>query len=83
MSFKEFMELGAEEVEIKIGSLPKTEPLYEVIQSRVINLAKIKDKEERKKWRSLKKINKIPDEYLDTEEIYENLKEGFKKNDLH
>lgn len=54
---------------MKLSSVPESEPLYKIIKSRSIDLAKIKDKEERKYWRELKRINKIPDIYLSIEEI--------------
>lgn len=83
LSFSEFLNLGISEFNRKISSIPKTEPLYERIQSRIINVAKIKDKDERKKWKTLKKINRIPQIYLSIEEIDKNLKEeissGIKK----
>lgn len=75
MSFNEFLNIGITEFNRKLSSIPKSEPLFEIIQSRVINTSKIKDKEERKKWQKLKKINKIPQIYLSSNEIYSNLKE--------
>ncbi len=78
MSFKEFLNIGISEFNRKLGSIPKDEPLYEKIQSRVINISKIKDKNERKHWRQLKKANKIPQIYLSIQEIDENLKEELK-----
>lgn len=75
MSFNEFLNIGITEFNRKLNSVPKSEPLYEIIQSRVINISKIKDKSERKRWQKLKKINRIPQLYLSTEEIYSNLKE--------
>ena len=54
---------------MKMESIPENEPLYTILKSRVINLAKIKDKNERKHWRELKEINKIPDIYLPNEEL--------------
>ena len=59
---------------MKLGSIPESEPIYNIIKSRVINIASIKDKEERKYWRKQKKINKIPDIYLSNEELDMNLK---------
>lgn len=53
--------------------------MYDIIKSRTISLSKIKDKEERKYWRELKRINKIPPIYLSTEEIYQDLKENLKE----
>ena len=69
ISYKEFLDLGINEIMMKLESIPETEPLYTILKSRVINLAKIKDKSERKHWRELKKINKIPDIYLRDEEL--------------
>ena len=63
---------------MKFNSIPESEPLYNLIKSRVINVAKIKDKEERKYWRKQKQINKIPDIYLSNDELDMNIKEMFK-----
>ena len=57
MSFNEFLNIGITEFNRKLSSIPKSEPLFEIIQPRVINTSKIKDKEERKRWQKLKKIN--------------------------
>lgn len=54
---------------MKLSSMPETEPLYKTMQSRVINVASIKDKEERKYWSRLKAENRIPDIYLPKEYI--------------
>ena len=69
ISYNEFLKLGINEVMMKMESIPESEPLYTIIKSRVVNLAKIKDKNERKHWRELKEINKIPDIYLPNEEL--------------
>jgi hypothetical protein len=69
ISYKEFLDLGINEIMMKLESIPETEPLYTILKSRVVNLAKIKDKNERKHWRELKKVNKIPDIYLRDEEL--------------
>lgn len=61
---------------MKLNSIPESEPLYNIIKSRMINPATIKDKEERKYWRKQKRINKIPDIYLSNEELDFNLKES-------
>ena len=76
MTFEEFLNIGLTEFSRKLNSIPKDEPLFEIIQSRVINPAKIKSKEERKRWRELKRLNRIPQLYLSTKEIDEILKEG-------
>lgn len=60
---------------MKVSSIPETEPLYKIIKSRTIELSKIKDKNERKYWRDLKRINAIPDIYKSTEEIDMEIKE--------
>ena len=78
----DFIKLGYDEFNIKINSIPKDEPLYEVFKSRAINIAKIKDKEERKYWRELKKENKIPDIYLSQEEIDIKIKEEINKGGI-
>lgn len=69
ISYKELMAMGYEEFMMKVGSIPESEPLYTIFKSRSIKLSKIKDKEEKKYWRELKHINKIPDIYKTTEEI--------------
>lgn len=80
ISYNEYLKIGYDEFIMKISSIPKTEPLYEIIKSRAINLSKIKDKEERKYWRELKRINAIPDIYLSMEEINQELKESVGNN---
>lgn len=60
ISFSKFLELPLSEFNKKIASIPEGEPLYVIMKSRAINLNKIKDKEERKYWQELKRINKIP-----------------------
>ena len=78
ISYEEFLKLGIEAFRKKLKSIPKSEPLAEIIKSRVINLAKIKDKEERKYWRELKRVNKIPDIYMPYEELDDILLEKVK-----
>ena len=81
ISYKEYLKLGYEEFSMKISSVPETEPLFKILRSRAIDLSKIKDKEERRYWRELKKVNKIPDIYLSINEIERELKKqigGFK-----
>lgn len=79
ITWEQFMNLGFFEVKKKIGSIPESEPLYKIIKSRAINTAKIKDKEERKYWQELKKINEIPQIYLPISEIDQRLNEIIKK----
>ena len=71
-----------EEFSIKLNSLPESEPLYTIIKSRSINVNKIKDKDERKHWRELQKINRIPDIYRSNEEIQQEMKKALKNNKL-
>jgi len=54
---------------LKFNSIPETEPLYTILKARSINIAKIKDKQERKYWNDLKRIHKIPQIYIDDEEL--------------
>lgn len=69
ISYNDFLHLGLTEALMKLNSIPESEPLYKVIKSRTISLAKIKDKSERKYWAELKKINKIPAIYLSIKEL--------------
>lgn len=73
MPFKEFLDIGITEFKRKF-TIPKDEPLYEIIKSRTINLSTIKDKEEKKYWQKLKKVNAIPKEYLSNSETMLELK---------
>lgn len=77
------MKLGYEEFKMKLNSIPESEPYYKVIKSRTIEVNKIKDKEERKYWQELKRINKIPDIYLPIEEIERDLKEKVKERGIN
>lgn len=82
ISYQEFLKLGFQEFNKKLKSIPESEPLYKIIKSRTINIGGIKDKEERKYWRELKKINKIPDIYLSNEELDLEVKEKMKNNNI-
>lgn len=73
MTYKEFLDMGITEFTRKF-TIPENEPLYKIIKSRTINLGTIKDKNEKKYWQQLKNLNRIPQEYLKTEEIMLNLK---------
>lgn len=53
----------------KFTSIPESEPLFTILKARSIDVNQIKDKEERKYWNKLKRINAIPSEYLSTKEI--------------
>lgn len=59
---------------MKLSSIPESEPLFTIVKSRVVNIDQIKDKEERKYWRNLKRINRIPDIYLPSEVVIEELR---------
>ena len=74
IKYNEYLKIGYEEFSLKLNSIPETEPLYKILKSRTIDLGKIKDKEERKYWRELKKIYAIPDIYKTVDEIYQELK---------
>lgn len=69
ITYKELLNMGYEEFSMKLNSIPEKEPLYTIFKSRSINIGKIKDKDEKKYWRELKKINAIPDIYKTNEEI--------------
>ena len=64
---------------MKLNSIPESEPLYTIIKSRVIDLDKIKDKDERKRWKELAKINALPDIYKSHEELKEKIKKSAKR----
>ena len=78
MTYKELLNMGYEEFSCKLSSIPESEPFYKIIQSRVIEVGKIKDKEERKYWTNLKRENAIPDIYKTQEEIDFEVKEKVK-----
>ena len=65
-----------------MNSLPEDEPLFKIIKSRVIDIGKIKDKDEKKYWRELKRINAIPDIYKTSKELDIELKEKFNNGGL-
>ena len=69
ISWEQFMGLGINELRKKMQSIPESEPLHTIIKARTINLAKIKNKDERKYWREMKEINKIPDIYIPSQEL--------------
>ena len=74
MTYNDLLNMGYEEFTAKLNSIPKSEPLYEIIKSRAIKIESIKDKEEKKYWQELKRINRIPDIYKSNEMIYKDLK---------
>lgn len=73
ISYKEFLDLGITDIQRKLISIPETEPLFTILKSRIIDISKIKDKDERKHWRELKEANKIPDIYKPNEELESNM----------
>lgn len=76
ISYEDFLHLGFLEFNKKLGSIPETEPLHKIIKSRNIKIGSIKNKEEKRYWRELKKANKIPQLYLSDDEINDILKES-------
>ena len=76
ISYENFLKLGISEFFKKISSIPKDEPLFDIIKSRIMNTSQIKDKAERSYWQKLKKENKIPQLYLSNDEINYELKES-------
>lgn len=79
MSINEFLNMGITEFNYKLASIPESEPLFKIIKSRTINLSTIKNKDERKYWRELKRINALPDLYIPTREKYDELKSQLKE----
>lgn len=69
ITFQEFRDLPLTDFSRKFHSIPESEPLYTVIKSRTIDISKIKDKEEKKYWSKLRRINEIPSEYLSVDEV--------------
>ena len=66
----------------KFSSIPESEPLFTILKSRTIDTGKIKDKEEKKYWNKLKRINRIPSEYISTREIMLDLKKFAKEKKI-
>ena len=82
IKYEKFLKLGYEEFMMKLSSIPETEPLYNIIKSRIINVEKIKDKNEKKYWKELKQINKIPDVYKSPQDIQNEMKRLVKNNNF-
>lgn len=80
ITYKEFMDLGFSDFKRKLGSIPESEPLYKILKSRSIDLSKIKDKDERKYWQELKRLNEIPPIFISDEEQNRNLESIVKNN---
>lgn len=74
ITYKDLMNMGYEEFKAKINSIPKNEPLFDIFKSRSIDLNSIKDKEQKKYWQELKRVNRIPDIYKTIEEIHKEIK---------
>ena len=79
ITFKEFLDLGISDFMRKFSSIPENEPLYKILKSRTIDIGKIKDKNEKKYWSELKRINKIPEEYIPIDEIMSDLERNVQK----
>lgn len=80
IEYNQFLELGYNTFIMKIGSMPESEPLFDIIKSRTIKINKIKDKDERKYWREMKKNNAIPDIFKTNEELNIEIKKSIKEN---
>lgn len=82
MTMKEFRELPLSDFIRKFKSVPENEPLFTIIKARTIDTSKIKDKQEKKYWNELKRINKIPSEYLSVDEILNDLSKFAKEKKI-
>lgn len=82
MTMKEFRELPLSDFIRKFKSIPENEPLFTIIKARTIDTSKIKDKQEKKYWNELKRINKIPSEYLSVDEILNDLSKFAKEKKI-
>lgn len=82
MTMKEFRELPLSDFIRKFKSIPENEPLFTIIKARTIDTSKIKDKQENKYWNELKRINKIPSEYLSVDEILNDLSKFAKEKKI-
>ena len=83
IKYEEFIKIGYEEFSIKLNSIPESEPLYKILKSRSIDPAKIKDKDEKKYWQELKRINKIPDIYKPISELENELNKKIKERGIN
>ena len=50
IKYDDLLNMGYEEFIAKLNSIPKSEPLFDILKSRTIDIKKIKDKDERKYW---------------------------------
>ena len=78
----EFLKIGKSTFMKKFNSMPESEPLYTIIKSRTMNIDELKDKDEKKYWRKLRRINRIPDEYYTSKEILLDLSKKTKETKL-
>lgn len=83
ISIEKFLNIGITEFNIKISSIPENEPLFRLIRSRTVKLSKIKNKEERKYWAELKRMNKIPQIYLSSRELDGILKQEVRESGIN
>ena len=83
ISIEEFLNIGITEFNIKISSIPENEPLFRLIRSLTVKLSKIKNKEERKYWAELKRMNKIPQIYLSSRELDGILKQEVRESGIN
>lgn len=74
ISYNDLMKMGYDEFNAKLNYIADNEPLFLIFKSRSINISKIKDKEEKKYWREMKRINAVPDIYKTNEELEHKLK---------
>lgn len=82
IEYNDFLKLGISSFMMKFNSMPESEPLYTIIKSRSMNTSEIKDKEEKKYWNKLKRINRIPEEYFSSKDILLDLSRKAKENKL-
>lgn len=82
IEWDEFLKIGKSTFMKKFNSMPESEPLYTIIKSRTMNIDELKDKDEKKYWRKLKRINRIPDEYYTSKEILLDLSKKTKETKL-
>lgn len=74
ITYNDLLKMGYDEFNMKLNSIPENEPLFLILKSRTININKIKDKEEKKYWREMKRNNAIPDIYKTNDEIEHEMK---------
>ena len=77
-SYNELINMGLEDFGMCMGSIPESEPMFNIIKARIINVGKIKNKDERKYWEEQKRLNKIPDQYLSKKELNKDIQSKIK-----